>query len=156
MTMIDKNLVKTIAENFLKSTECYLVDVTVSPDNLIVVEIDSDGSVGIDDCAALSRCIEEKLDRNAEDFELEVGSAGISSPFKLVRQYVKNIGNETEIMLNNGIKWRGILKSADDNGVVITVAVQNKTENLKRKTTVYEDKAYTYNEIKYTKNIIRF
>jgi ribosome maturation factor RimP len=156
MVMIEKKEIIEIAETFLKTTECYLVDVTVSSDNLIVVEIDSDGVVGIDDCVALSRHIEEKMDREADDFELEVSSAGISSPFKLTRQYIKNIGNEIEMMLKNGGKLTGILKSADENAAVITVSGKEKRENAKRRTAVYEDRTYAYDEIKYTKNIIRF
>ncbi|MDR1332167.1 MAG: ribosome assembly cofactor RimP [Tannerella sp.] len=154
--MIDRKEIIAIAETFLNATECYLVDVTVSPDNLIVVEIDSDGVVGIDDCAVLSRHIEGKMDRDAEDFELEVSSTGISSPFKMERQYVKNIGNEIEMMLKNGEKLTGIMASADETAVVITVAGKEKSARAKRKTTVYEDRKYTYSEIKYTKNIIRF
>jgi ribosome maturation factor RimP len=153
--MIERKEIILVAETFLKATECYLVDVTVSPDNLIVVEIDSDGLVGIEDCVALSRHIEEKLDRDVEDFELEVSSAGISSPFKLARQYVKNTGNEIEMMLKNDVKLTGVLRSADENAAVITVAKKEKSENAKRKTTVYEDMTYTYSEIKHTKNIIR-
>jgi ribosome maturation factor RimP len=154
--MIEKKVIIEIAETFLKTTECYLVDVAVSPDNLIVVEIDGEGAVGIDDCVALSRHIEEKMDREADDFELEVSSSGISSPFKLTRQYIKNIGNEIEMMLKNGVKLTGILKSADENAAVITVSGKEKRENAKRKTTVSEDRTCTYDEIKYTKNIIRF
>ncbi|MDR1408626.1 MAG: ribosome assembly cofactor RimP [Tannerella sp.] len=154
--MIDKKEIITIAETFLKTTECYLVDITVGVDNLIVVEIDSDGAVGIDDCASLSRHIEAKLDREAEDFELEVSSSGISSPFKTVRQYVKNIGNEIEMMLKNGAKLTGILASADENAAVITVAVKEKAAGAKRKAIVHEDRIYAYSEIIHTKNIIRF
>jgi ribosome maturation factor RimP len=153
--MIERKEIVSVAETFLKTTECYLVDVTVSPDNLIVIEIDSDGLVGIEDCVALSRHVEGKLDRDAEDFELEVSSAGISSPFKLARQYVKNTGNEIEMMLNSGVKLTGILKSADENAAIITVAKKEKSDNAKRKTTVFEDMKYTYSEIKRTKNIIR-
>ena len=63
---------------------------------------------------------------DAEDFELEVGSAGITSPFKVLRQYVKNIGKEVEMLLKNGTKLAGVLKSADENGVVVTVEKQVK------------------------------
>lgn len=91
-----------------------------------------------------------------EDFELEVGSAGITSPFKVLRQYVKNIGNEVEMLLKSGTKLTGVLKSADENGVVVTVEKQVKPEGAKRKVTVREDQSYTFDEIKYTKYLIRF
>ena len=95
---------KPINRGKLASSSNYLVDVVIKPGNLIVVEIDNDEAVSIDDCAELSRYLEEHLDRDVEDYELEVGSAGITSPFKVLRQYVKNIGNEVEMLLKNGSK----------------------------------------------------
>lgn len=149
-------MVIQLAEEKLASSGNYLVDVEIQPGNVIIVEIDNDEAVCIDDCVELSRFIEEHLDRNSEDFELEVGSAGITSPFKILRQYQKNIGKEVEVLLASGMKLTGILKSADENGIVLTVEKQVKPEGAKRKITVEEDLAYTYNEIKSTKYLIRF
>ena len=132
------------------------MDVVIKPGNLIVIEIDNDEGVCIDDCAELSRYVESHLDREVEDFELEVGSAGITSPFKVLRQYVKNIGNEVEMLLKNGTKLSGVLKDANENGVVVTIEKQVKPEGAKRKITVEEDLSYTFEEIKYTKYLIRF
>ncbi len=154
--MIETKIVADLAEAYLADSECYLVDVTVAPDNFIVVEIDHDQAVGIDDCVALSRHIEAGLDRDVEDYELEVTSAGLTSPFKVLRQYLKNIGNEVEVLLKSGEKLSGQLKSADDTGFVVTVARQVKPEGAKRKVTVWTDEAYPYDKIKYTRNIIRF
>lgn len=154
--MIDKHLIEKLVEEKLASSSNYLVDVTVQPDNVIVVEIDNDDSVCIDDCVELSRYLEDHLDRDVEDFELEVGSAGITSPFKVLRQYQKNIGNEVEVLLTAGTKLTGVLKSADENGIVLTVEKQVKPEGAKRKVTVEEDQPYTYQGIKYTKYLIRF
>ena len=154
--MIDKQMVIQLAEEKLASSGNYLVDVEIQPGNVIIVEIDNDEAVCIDDCVELSRFIEEHLDRDSEDFELEVGSAGITSPFKILRQYQKNIGKEVEVLLASGMKLTGILKSADENGIVLTVEKQVKPEGAKRKITVEEDQAYTYNEIKSTKYLIRF
>lgn len=154
--MIDKQMVIQLAEEKLAFSGNYLVDVEIQPGNVIIVEIDNDEAVCIDDCVELSRFIEEHLDRDSEDFELEVGSAGITSPFKILRQYQKNIGKEVEVLLASGMKLTGILKSADENGIVLTVEKQVKPEGAKRKITVEEDLAYTYNEIKSTKYLIRF
>ncbi len=154
--MIDKQMVIQLAEEKLASSGNYLVDVEIQPGNVIIVEIDNDEAVCIDDCVELSRFIEEHLDRDSEDFELEVGSAGITSPFKILRQYQKNIGKEVEVLLASGMKLTGILKSADENGIVLTVEKQVKPEGAKRKITVEENLAYTYNEIKSTKYLIRF
>ena len=118
--MIDKELIVKLVEEKLASSSNYLVDVAVQPGNIIVVEIDNDESVCIDDCVELSRYLEDHLDRDVEDFELEVGSAGITSPFKVLRQYQKNIGNEVEVLLTAGVKLTGVLKSADENGIVLT------------------------------------
>ncbi len=154
--MIDKRVIKQLVEEKLASSSNYLVSVEVQPGNIIVVEIDNDDAVSIDDCVELSRYIEEHLDRDAEDFELEVGSAGITSPFKVLRQYKKNIGNEVEVLTKNGVKLSGLLKSANEEGFVVTVTKQVKPEGAKRKVTIEEDLPYTYNEIKYTKYLIRF
>lgn len=154
--MIEKKVVSQLVEEKLASSSNYLVDVVIKPGNLIVVEIDNDEAVSIDYCAELSRYLEEHLDRDVEDYELEVGSAGITSPFKVLRQYVKNIGNEVEMLLKNGSKLTGVLKSADENGVVVSVEKKVKPEGAKRKVTVIEDESYTFDEIKYTKYLIRF
>lgn len=156
MYMIEKNVVSKLVEEKIASSGNYLVDVVIKPGNLIIVEIDNDEGVCIDDCVELSRYLEAHLDRDIEDYELEVGSAGITSPFKVLRQYVKNIGNEVEMQLKNGMKLTGILKAAAEDGVVVTVDKQVKAEGAKRKTTVSEDQSYTFDEIKYTKYLIRF
>jgi ribosome maturation factor RimP len=154
--MMDKTVISKLAEDFLASSDNYLVDVDIKPGNIIVVEIDNDEGVCVDDCAALSRYIEENLDRDVEDFELEVGSAGITSPFKILRQYQKNIGNEVEILLKSGTKLTGVLKDANETGILLTVSKQVRPEGAKRKVTVEEDVPYKFDEIKYTKYLIRF
>lgn len=154
--MIDKDFIKDVTDKFLQGTPMFLVDVTVRPGNIIVVEIDSDDSIGIDDCIALSRDIESKLDRDAEDFELEVGSAGVTSPFKIPRQYKKNEGNEVEVLTKAGQKLSGVLKTSDNNGFVITITKMVKPEGAKKKVALEEDLSFTYDEVKYTKYLIRF
>ncbi|CAK7061473.1 MAG: Ribosome maturation factor RimP [Parabacteroides sp.] len=156
MYMIEKDLISQLVEEKLASSGNYLVDVVIKPGNLIIIEIDNDEGVCIDDCVELSCYVEAHLDRDKEDFELEVGSAGITAPFKILRQYQKNIGNEVEMLLKNGTKLAGVLKAADENGVVITIEKQIKPEGAKRKVTVTEDQSYTFDEIKYTKYLIRF
>lgn len=154
--MIKKETVKGIVDEFLINSDNYPVDIQVSPDNTILVEIDSDGAVSIDDCISLSKFIESKLDRDAEDYELEVGSAGIGQPFKILRQYLKNVGNEVEVLTKTGDKHTGILKAADAEAFVLTVEKQVKPVGAKRKITVEEDLTFPYSEIKHTKYLIRF
>lgn len=154
--MIEKDYIKEVVDGFLQDTSMFLVDVSVHPGNVIVVEIDSEDNIGIDDCITLSRNIESKLDRDVEDFELEVGSAGLTSPFKIPRQYKKNEGNEIEVLTKTGQKLSGILKASDDNGFVVTITKMVKPEGAKKKTAVEEDLPFAYDEVKHTKYLIRF
>lgn len=143
-------------EEGLQGTDYFVVDVTVQPGNTIVVEIDNREGVDIDRCVELSRFIESKLDRDIEDFELEVGSAGLTSPFKVLGQYRKNIGNEVEVLTKGGVKLSGVLKDAGEERFTVTITKKVKPENAKRKIEVEEDLTFAYDEVKYTKYLIRF
>ena len=121
--MIDKKEIEAFVEEGLTGSDCFVVDVQVKPDNVIVVEIDR--------CVALHRFLESKLDRDVEDYELEVGSAGITSPFKVLGQYKKNIGKEVELLTKNGMKLSGILKSADSEKFVVTITKKVKWRSRK-------------------------
>ncbi|MDR1644637.1 MAG: ribosome assembly cofactor RimP [Tannerellaceae bacterium] len=154
--MIDKEIIYRLVEEKLAASANYPVEVLVKPGNLIVVEIDNDQTVCIDDCVELSRYIEANLDREAEDYELEVGSAGLTAPFKVPRQYRKHIGDEIELLLKNGVKQTGILKAADEKGIRLSVEKQVKPEGTKRKKTIEEEHPYTFDEIKYAKYILKF
>ncbi len=153
---MDKTLVSEIAEAYLKDSSNYLVDVSVGTDNAVTVEIDNDNGVNIDDCVALSRHIESQFNRDLEDFELTVTSAGLTSPFKTLRQYKKYEGKEIEVLSKNGQKLSGVLKSSNDEGFTVTITKMVKTEGAKRKTEVQEDLFFNYNDVKYTKYLIRF
>jgi len=154
--MIETVKVREIVDKYLDGTDKYLVDIEISPDNKILVEMDSDQAISIDDCVALTCHIESQLNREEEDYELEVGSAGISQAFKVLRQYIKNIGKEVEVLLKTGMKYAGILKEADEQHILLIVEKQVKPEGAKRKITVKEELRFDYSEIKYTKYIIRF
>ena len=110
----------------------------------------------IDDCVELSRFIESKLDREEEDYELEVGSAGIGQPFKVLKQYLIHIGKEVEVLTRDGKKLEGVLKDANEENITLTVLKKVKPEGAKRPKLVEEDITYTYNDIKYTKYLISF
>lgn len=154
--MIDKNVVTRIVDEWLEGKDYFLVDVTVSPDDKIVVEIDHAEGVWIDDCVELSRYIESKLDREEEDYELEVGSAGIGQPFKVLQQYYIHIGQEVEVMTKGGQKLTGVLKDADEEKFTVSVQKKVKMEGAKRPKLVEEDETFTYEQIKYTKYLISF
>lgn len=154
--MIDKVKVKDIVEEYLLNTDTFLVDVIVNPGNIIIVEIDSFKGVGLQDCVKLTKFIESKLDREIEDYELEVGSSGVASAFKIRKQYEKNIGNEVEVLTKKGIKLSGILKSCESEDFVVTITKMQKPEGGKRKIEVKEDLTFKYEEVKHTKYLIRF
>lgn len=154
--MIDKSEIGELAEEYLKNTSDYLVDVTIAPGNIITVEIDNDNGVNIDECVALSRYLESKLDRDVEDFELTVTSAGLTSPFKTLRQYKKYEGKEVEVLTKKGEKLKGILKTADENHFTLTIVKLVKPEGAKRKIEQEEELQFDYNDIKHTKYLIRF
>ena len=137
--------------------DLFLVDVAISADNHIVVEIDSyEGSVSIDNCVAITRAVEQAFDRDKEDYELEVGSAGLTSPLKVKAQYVKNIGNDVEVLTTQGAKLKGVLSEVGDDTFTIKVAKKVKPEGAKRPVIVEEDVTIKYSETKYTKYLIQF
>ena len=96
--MIDKNEVRKVVEEAISGTDLFVVDVTVSTDDRIVVTVDSPSGVDIDECVAISRAIEAAFDRDVEDYELEVGSAGVTAPFTVPEQYRMNVGNPVEVL----------------------------------------------------------
>ena len=141
---------------WLEDKEYFLVDLTVSPDDKIVVEIDHADGVWIDDCVSLSQYIESRLNRDEEDYELEVGSAGIGQPFKVLKQYLIHIGSEVEVMDKSGKKWIGTLSAASEDDFTIEVEMKVKPEGAKRPKLVKQELTFTYNDIKYTKYLISF
>lgn len=135
--MIEKIKILELVNAAIEGTDKYLVNLKVTPDNRIYVDIDGDNGVTIDDCIALSRAIEGQLDRDEEDFALDVSSAGADQPLKLTRQYVKNIGREVDVVTYDGEKVSGRLDAADDEEVTVHVAGSKKSAardvTLKRK-----------------------
>jgi ribosome maturation factor RimP len=154
--MILKESVNQIIEAYLADTDYYLVDLKISGDNRIAVEIDRFEGVSIDFCSELSKTIESKLDRDEEDYELEVSSAGLTEPFKVRKQYEKNLGNEVEVLTKEGKKQIGILKKINEENIWLEQEKQVKPEGAKRKTTIQEEILIPFNNIKTTKYIIRF
>jgi ribosome maturation factor RimP len=154
--MIDKLLVYQAVEKKLEGTEYFIVDVKVTPDNNILVEVDTPNGVDIDFCVELTKHIEAQFDREVEDYALEVGSAGLTQPFKVLKQYQKNIGNEVEVLTKAGKKMAGILTKAEEHQFTIEIEKKIKEEGAKRKTIVTEEIPFMYEDVKYTKYIIRF
>ena len=154
--MIEKQKVTELVEEWLSDKEYFLVDIVISKDDKITVEIDHAEGVWIEDCAELSRHIESGLSRESEDFELEVCSAGLGQPFKVVQQYRNHIGLEVEVLGKDGKKYKGILKSVEDDSFVLSITKKEKLEGMKRPQLVEVELKFTYDEVKYTKYIIKF
>ena len=154
--MIDKNVVRKLVEEWLTDKEYFLVDVEVSPDDRIVVEIDHADGVWIEDCVQLSRFIEDHLSREEEDYELEVGSAGLGQPFKVPQQYMIFVGKEVEVLDADGKKHKGVLKAVDGNDFTVTVREKVKKEGAKRPVMMDVDKHFEMDKVKYTKYLIKF
>lgn len=154
--MIDKTALTAFIEGRLENTDLYLVDVEVTPANEIRVEIDSDASVDIDRCVELTREIEQEFDRDVEDYELEVGSAGLTSPFKVLRQYEKNIGNEVEVLAADGRKYRGTLREAGPETFTVVCEEKRKPEGAKRPVVEKVERIFAYGDVKYTKYLLQF
>lgn len=130
--MIDKQQLQKFIENTLDGSNCFLVDLTITSDNIITVEIDSMESIDIDTCINLTRKIETAFDRDKEDYELEVGSCGLTAPLKVLQQYKKNLGNKLDILTTDGGKHSGVLMDVKSDGIEIEIQQKVKHEGQKR------------------------
>lgn len=149
--MIDKTALTAVVNQALEGSDLFLVAVTVSGDNVIDVSLDSMGSVTIDDCIAVDKAVHTAFDQDAEDYELTVGSYGITSPLLVRRQYDKNIGQAVEVLTADGRKLHGTLIAASDDSFTITTPTKVKVEGKKRPELVDVETTLRYDEVKYTK-----
>jgi ribosome maturation factor RimP len=149
--MIDKNNIVGLAAEFLQNTDKYVVDLQVKPGNIIAVTIDGDTPVTIVDCIQLSKFIESKLDREVEDFDLKISSFGAEKPFKLTRQYRKNIGRDVEIIMDDDTIVKGKLLDVVDEKIKIKPAGKKKKNE-----TLIEELWIDLVQIKQTKCTLSF
>lgn len=149
--MIDKDLIRQTIEEKLALTDCFLVSLSISGDNQIMVEIDSETSVDLDFCVELTRYIEQHFDRDAEDYSLEIGSYSITKPFVDRRQYRKNIGRKVEVLTEESRKIRGTLVAVDNDGFTLEIEEKELVEGQKRKKLVNKEITLLYNSVKQTK-----
>lgn len=154
--MIEKKQLIEIVENEIATTDLFLVEVNVSVANAITVMIDSMQGVPISTCIELSRAIEQHFDREVEDFELSVMSAGIGQPFQVIEQYHKNVGREVEVLTNEGNKHTGKLINVDTKEITLEIEEKIKLEGKKKKQLVLNTYNFAFENIKYTKDIITF
>ena len=146
--MIDKFKVLDIVKDTLEGTEKYLVNMRITPDNRIFVDIDGDNGINIDDCIELSRTIENKLNREEEDFELNVSSAGAEAPLKMPRQYRRHIGRMLSVEPFEGEAVQGTLLEADEEQFVIKTKGQKKVAP--------QELTFRYDNVKTVKVVLPF
>ena len=154
--MMDVVKIREVAEAALEGTDRFVVDVKCSPANEIEVVIDADGAVDLDACVELSRKIEEAFDREVEDYELSVFSAGVGQPLKLLRQYNKLLGGSVEVLLTSGVKVLATLKEASPEGITISYTERKTVEGKKRKVEVEVEEFYAFTQIKTVKEYLDF
>lgn len=143
-------------EEWLQGNDYFLVDILFGADDRIVIEIDHADGVWIEDCAELSRFLQEKLGDELGEYELEVGSAGIGQPFKVEQQYMNHIGDEVEVLETGGKKVQGTLKEVSGRNFTVTIKEKQTIEGKKRPVLVDVDKAYSMDDIKYAKYVLAF
>ena len=140
----------------MQGNDYFLVDISFAADDRIVIEIDHADGVWIEDCAELSRFLQERLGDELGEYELEVGSAGLGQPFKVAQQYVNHIGDTIEVLDLEGKKLQGTLKAVEGNSFTLTVQEKQKQEGKKRPVLVEVDKTYQMDGVKYAKYLLAF
>ena len=148
--------IREVAEAALLGTDRFVVDVKCSPANEIEVVIDADSTVDLDACVELSRKIEAEFDREIEDYELSVFSAGVGQPLKLLRQYNKLIGGTVEVLLTSGVKMLATLKEASHEGITLSYTERKLVEGKKRKVEVEVEEFHAFDQIKWVKEYLDF
>jgi ribosome maturation factor RimP len=147
--MTEKEYIKGLVEEFINGTGLFLVAVKVSSENRITVLADKNDGITIDECVAIHRHIENNLDREKEDFELQVSSPGLDLPFGVIEQYYKNQGRKVEVIENDGSKFTGILKNVTAGGFELETEVK-----IKGKTKELKDISLNFDQIKMTRVIL--
>ena len=136
---------------------CFIVDVSVSKDNDIIVTIESEsGIIEMDDCVSVSRYFETKFDREKEDYSLTVSSAGLDQPFKVFKQYLKAVGSKVEVALKGGKKLVAVLEAADEESVTLKYSAKEAVEGKKKKEIVEHVDRFTLDQVNSVRPYIEF
>jgi ribosome maturation factor RimP len=154
--MILQSSITELINDKLEADGYFFVNIEIKPSNDIIVFIDNDKGVSVDYCAEISRLIENSFDREIEDFSLEVSSPGLGQPFKVLKQYKKNIGKEVEVFTNKKVKIIGILTDASEDYINIKDTKKVKVDGSNKKELQITLHQFGYEEIKYVKEIIKF
>lgn len=152
-----KTRVEELLQAFLQTRpDLFLVDLKVSVASDITIILDGDQGVSIQDCLDASRAIEFNIDREEQDFSLQVMSAGLSEPLTLPRQFQKNVGRDLEILLEDTTKIQGELASVDDEKITLILRYRKPKDIGKGKIDVEEEREIPYSEVKKALVVIKF
>ena len=154
--MINKAQIENLISEKLAEKECFLVELVINEGNDISIEIDSFNGVAITDCVEVSKSLEGNLDREEEDFQLNVSSAGLDKPLRVRGQYEKNIGREVKVVLQDKCKITGELKEVNENDILVEHSFKEKVEGKKKKQIIVKKELIPVENIKETTIIISF
>ena len=153
--MKQADILKSAANEYAQGNGLFVVDIVISKDNDIDITIDADSrDVTLDDCVGMTGYIQERVSRDEEDYSLTIGSAGLTAPFKVLRQWRKAVGGEIQVTRATGERVKANLLAADEDGVEISYLKKGEGKGAKAKETVTEH--LSYNDIKTAKPIIKF
>lgn len=154
--MIKEDEILQFIEPHMSDNDMFMVSLSISPQNKIKLVVDKPQGIKIEECIQLSRLIESNLDRETEDFELEVASPGIGQPFKVKKQYLKSIGKTLDVICSDGTKFKGTLTAITENGFTMESTKKVKVEGKKKKEEVTETIELEFDRVKQAKEIIKF
>jgi ribosome maturation factor RimP len=144
--MIEKTRVEELVKEFINETGIFLVAVKVSSANRITVLVDTMKGISIDECVSVHRHLENSLDRNVEDYEMQVSSPGLDLPFVVIEQYYKNEGKKVEVITADGEKYTGILKNVTGGGFELETEIK-----VKGKSKETREISFNFDQVKATK-----
>jgi ribosome maturation factor RimP len=153
--MFKETVEKLLANGLKERQDLFLIDLSISNDNTIKVMLDGDHGVTVDDCVFISRAIEHNLDREDQDFSLEVASAGAAAPLVNLRQYLKSIGRDLEVATTDGT-FKGTLVKADEQKITLNWKAREPKPIGKGKVTVQKQADIAYEDIVEAKVMIKF
>jgi len=149
--MIEKNKIEELVREYIKGRSLFLVAVKVSSANRITVLADTMNGLTIDECASLHRFIESRIDREKEDFELQVSSPGLDMPFMVKDQYYKNEGKDVEVTDTEGQNFTGKLKNVTDGGFELETEVK-----IKGKGKEIKEISFNFDQVKSARVLLKF
>jgi len=152
--MINTEKIKKIIADWIEDKDIFFVALSIGSGNTIKVLLDKPEGITIDECVLISRMIEAKLNRDEEDYELQVSSPGLGMPFMVIEQYHKNMGNKIEVITLDGLKNKGILNKVTDKGIELGIETRVKKE--KKKKVIHKNISIDYNQITTAKTVIAF